>query len=91
MSSNPSLDRRTTLTLAGLIAVAGAVLVLAFSGAQAGHAHGGHGQETAAVSTQKQAAFQDTMRKLWEDHITWTRLAIISFAHDPRATSSRPS
>jgi hypothetical protein len=82
MRSNPSFDRHTTLTFAGLIAVASAVLVLAFSGVHAGHARGGDGHETAAVSTQKQAAFQDTMRKLWEDHITWTRLAIISFAHD---------
>ena len=77
--------RRTTLTLAGLIAVAGAVLVLAFANTREGHADDGrshHDTAVAANTTQKQAAFHDAMRKLWEDHITWTRLAIISLAHD---------
>jgi hypothetical protein len=95
-SSNPTAGRRMTLTLAGLIAVASATLVLAVSGTHEGHADGGHSHADAvAVSTTttaKQAKFQDAMRKLWEDHITWTRLAIISFAHalpDLPATQAR--
>jgi hypothetical protein len=32
--------------------------------------------------TAKQAGFQDAMRKLWEDHVTWTRLFIVSAAGD---------
>jgi hypothetical protein len=62
-------------------AIAGSLVVLAISGASAGHAAGEHSHGSATeLRTAKQLAFHDDMRKLWEDHITWTRLAIVSFA-----------
>jgi hypothetical protein len=62
-------------------AVAGAVVVLAISGVSVAQAAGEQSHGSAmAVRSAKALAFHDDMRKLWEDHITWTRLAIVSFA-----------
>jgi hypothetical protein len=86
MSTKPRLGRLVRTALAGLIAVASAVLMLAFSAPHEGHAASdrahAHPLAASAKTSHKQAAFHDAMRKLWEDHITWTRLAIISFAHE---------
>jgi hypothetical protein len=81
MNDNSHVGRRMTLALAALIAVAGAIVVLALSGTREGHAATDQTHGTAvSLRTDKQLAFHDAMRKLWEDHITWTRLAIVSFA-----------
>jgi hypothetical protein len=74
-------------------AVAALIALAAAGGAPAArdHAHH-HAAPTAATDTARAAAFHDGMRRLWEDHITWTRLAIVSFAGglpDLAATENR--
>ena len=91
--------RRRTLPIALMVAGALTYATLAFAAPDAKHDHasadGHHAVASSAKAhalTARQAAFQDSMRKLWEDHITWTRLAIISFAEgldDLPATQAR--
>jgi len=70
--------RRSTVALAGLLALASMVVVLAVTGVRDSHATGHHGSGV-AVRTQKAVAFHDKMRALWEAHGSWTHMVITSF------------
>jgi hypothetical protein len=78
-----ALAATSAAALMGLAAAGGAT-------AESSHHHAA--PATAAARSAKAARLHDGMRQLWEDHITWTRLAIVSFAGglpDLQATEAR--
>jgi hypothetical protein len=78
MSSSALPSRRLALALAGLIALAAMMVVLATTGAGESNAARDH-DHGAAVHTKKAVAFHDRMRELWEAHGAWTHMVIVSF------------
>lgn len=80
---------RLALTL--LVGLFAATVALAFSGGHDAAAHGdrdGDRNRHAGTVTRAELDFRNDMRLLWEDHVTWTRLAIISLTTDAPDTEA---
>jgi Spy/CpxP family protein refolding chaperone len=96
------VSRPIPIALTALVAFFSALAALAVSnGLDMAQAHGNHARapmkmtmsaHSSSAQTAKAVALRTDMRKLWEDHITWTRLAIISLESgtpDTNATVAR--
>lgn len=92
---NPTrATRPIPLLLTALVAFFSALAALAVSNGHDAFAHGSQPHagvavaHTPALETRRAIDLRINMRRLWEDHITWTRLAIISLTTDSPDTEA---
>jgi hypothetical protein len=91
-----STRRWLPLALTALAAAAATAAFAYSSGGEAAvraeHDHSAHAAHSHGASSANELALRRTMDRLWEEHVAWTRLAIISLttnAPDTQATVAR--
>jgi hypothetical protein len=85
---NTRTYRPIPLGLTMLVALFSALAALVLYGGHDASAHGDMSHHASATITKKELALRQDMRKLWEDHVTWTRLAVISLTTDAPDTQA---